>query len=100
MIAGFTVLVLLLVQINALRYQSGLINWVQRAWLFTDLVALVLFFCRNALRAPEPRNESKSSQRRLWVHLLWLRVVREGCASQYRRWFFPPVISFTGSFEF
>src|SRR6202012_2611438 len=34
--AGFPVVVLLLVQINALRYQSDLINWVQRAWLLTD----------------------------------------------------------------
>src|SRR5271155_1128934 len=40
-IAIFPVFVLLLVQINALRYQSALIMWVQRASLFIDLLALV-----------------------------------------------------------
>ena len=49
MVAGFPVAVLLLVQINALRYQSELILWVQRAWLALDLVALVWFFRRNTL---------------------------------------------------
>jgi hypothetical protein len=33
MIVGFPVLVLLLVQINALRYQSAPIMWAQRTWL-------------------------------------------------------------------
>jgi hypothetical protein len=46
-IAVFPVAVLLLVQINALRYQSDLIVWVQRTWLALDLVALVWFFARN-----------------------------------------------------
>ena len=49
MVAVFPVAVLLLVQINALRYQSELIVNVQRATLALDLVALVWFFRRNAL---------------------------------------------------
>ena len=47
--AGFPVIVLLLVQINALRYQSGFINGVQRVWLISDLLAIVAFFFRNPL---------------------------------------------------
>jgi hypothetical protein len=43
-IAIFPVIVLILVQINALRYQSALITSLQRAWLLIDLFALVLFF--------------------------------------------------------
>jgi uncharacterized protein YjbI with pentapeptide repeats len=50
MIAGFPVFVLLLVQVNALRYQSLSILRVQRAWLAIDLLALVWFFYRNPLR--------------------------------------------------
>jgi uncharacterized protein YjbI with pentapeptide repeats len=42
----FPVAVLLLVQINALRYQSDLITNVQRAWLVLDLAVLVWFFVR------------------------------------------------------
>jgi hypothetical protein len=43
----FPVTVLLLVQINALRYQSDLITWMQHAWLALDLGALGWFFERN-----------------------------------------------------
>jgi hypothetical protein len=50
MVAGFPVVVLLLVQINALRYQSDFITWVQRMALLLDLTALVWFFRRNPAR--------------------------------------------------
>jgi hypothetical protein len=43
-VALFPVAVLLLVQINALRYQSDMIVWVQRAWLALDLAVLTWFF--------------------------------------------------------
>ena len=46
-VALFPVAVLLLVQINALRYQSEMIVWVQRAWLALDLAVLAWFFARN-----------------------------------------------------
>jgi hypothetical protein len=48
-IAVFPVAVLLIVQINALRYQSELITNVQRATLALDLAALLWFFARNPL---------------------------------------------------
>jgi len=48
-VAVFPVVVLVLVQINALRYQSDLITNVQRAWLVLDLAALVWFFSRSPL---------------------------------------------------
>jgi uncharacterized protein YjbI with pentapeptide repeats len=47
--AVFPVVVLLLVQINSLRYQGELINWVQRAWLLIELLAIAVFFARNRL---------------------------------------------------
>jgi len=68
-IAIFPVFVLLLVQINALRYQSALIMWVQRASLFIDLLALVWFFLRNALKGPESSAEIVRETRR-WAGLL------------------------------
>ncbi|HVZ07077.1 pentapeptide repeat-containing protein [Rhodopila sp.] len=45
-IAWLPVAVLLIVQINSLRYQSDLITNVQRAWLALDLLALAVFFRR------------------------------------------------------
>jgi uncharacterized protein YjbI with pentapeptide repeats len=70
MVAGFPVFVLLLVQINALRYQSEFITLLQRLILLIDMFALVCFFHRNPLR-------EFSSQRRLaltrrWARLCWL----------------------------
>ena len=45
----FPIAVLLLVQINALRYQNDLITNVQRVWLFLDLAALIWFFSRTPI---------------------------------------------------
>jgi hypothetical protein len=45
----FPVALLLLVQINALRYQNDLITNVQRAWLVLDLAVLIWFFGRRPL---------------------------------------------------
>jgi hypothetical protein len=73
MVAVFPVAVLLLVQINALRYQSELIVNVQRATLALDLVALVWFFRRNALDGvtwPDRRPARVSR----WAGLLWAPV--------------------------
>ena len=58
-VAVFPVAVLLLVQINALRYQSDLIVNVQRATLALDLVVLVWFFRRNALDGSACRNDGR-----------------------------------------
>ena len=49
------VVVLLLVQINALRYQSELITRVQQTGLLLDLSALVWFFQRAPLDASAPQ---------------------------------------------
>lgn len=70
-VAAFPVAMLLLVQINALRYQSELIIWVQRAWLAADLLALVWFFRRNALDSSTWPADMDQSDRR-WVRLTWL----------------------------
>ena len=72
-VAVFPVAVLLLVQINALRYQSELIVNVQRATLALDLVALVWFFRRNALDgvAWPDRRPARVSR---WAGLLWAPV--------------------------
>jgi uncharacterized protein YjbI with pentapeptide repeats len=72
-VVGFPVFVLLLVQINALRYQSDTILWVQRAWLTFDLAALVWFFRRNALNGSKWRDWRMPSTRR-WGGLLWAPV--------------------------
>ena len=68
-VAVFPVAVLLLVQINALRYQSDLIVWVQRVWLALDLAALVWFFRRNALDG-SPWPEQRLARARRWAGLL------------------------------
>jgi uncharacterized protein YjbI with pentapeptide repeats len=68
-VAVFPVTVLLLVQINALRYQSDMIVSVQRATLMLDLVALVLFFRRNALDG-SAWPERRAAKVRRWARLL------------------------------
>jgi hypothetical protein len=73
-IVVFPVAVLLLVQVNALRYQSDLIIWVQRAALALDLAALTWFFRRNSLDGSEWPDRRSASVRR-WARLLWLPAV-------------------------
>jgi uncharacterized protein YjbI with pentapeptide repeats len=68
-LAAFPVMVLLLVQINTLRYQSGLITWAQRTWLALDLVALVWFFRR------DPLGGSAWPERRTARVLRWSRLL-------------------------
>jgi uncharacterized protein YjbI with pentapeptide repeats len=69
-VTAFPVTALLLVQINALRYQSDLIVWVQRVWLVFDLVALVWFFRRNALDGSVwPERRLARAQRWAWLLL-------------------------------
>jgi len=74
MVAWFPVAVLLLVQINALRYQSELILWVQRAWLALDLLALVWFFRRNPLDG-SAWPKWRPARIRRWAGLLWAPVL-------------------------
>jgi hypothetical protein len=82
-VAIFPVLVLLLVQINALRYQSQLITWVQRIGLLMDLAALVWFFKRNPVNRWAPQPESWLPRTRLLglpaaimgLNLVYLNVV-------------------------
>jgi uncharacterized protein YjbI with pentapeptide repeats len=52
-VAGFPILVLVLIQISALRYQSFPILVAQRFGLLVDLFALVWFFWRNPLKGPK-----------------------------------------------
>ncbi len=70
----FPVAVLQLVQINALRYQSDLIVWVQRIWLSLDLAALVWLFPRNTLDG-SVWPERRPAKIRRWVGLLWAPVL-------------------------
>jgi uncharacterized protein YjbI with pentapeptide repeats len=74
-IVVFPVLVLLLLQINSLRYQSASITWSQRVWLFIDLSALVLFFYRNPLKSPEENIVRPRLSIWRWRGLLWLPAV-------------------------
>ena len=73
-IAAFPVAVLLLVQINALRYQSDLIVWTQRIWLALDFAALVWFFRRNTLDS-SVWPEQRSARIRRWAGLLLAPVL-------------------------
>jgi hypothetical protein len=73
-VAVFPVAVLLLVQINALRYQNDLIVNVQRATLALDLVVLVWFFRRNALDG-SAWPERRPARVRRWAGLLSAPVV-------------------------
>jgi hypothetical protein len=77
-VAIFPVFVLLLVQINALRYQSDLITRVQQLGLFLDLSALVWFFRRAPFGGSAPQRESWAAEARRWVKLLWLPAIVMG----------------------
>jgi uncharacterized protein YjbI with pentapeptide repeats len=66
--AAFPVLIFTIVQINALRYQSGIILGTQRAWLLLDIVALAVFFSRNLLD-----KEINISARRIF-RLVWVPI--------------------------
>ena len=66
---------LLLVQINALRYQSDVIMWVQRAALALDLLALTWFFRRNRLDGSKWPVLRRLVIVRRWAGLLWWPAV-------------------------
>jgi hypothetical protein len=53
-IAGFPVIVLLAVQTNALRYQSLIVNYVQRVALLVDLIMLLWFYERQRRQGAFP----------------------------------------------
>lgn len=71
----FPVIVLLLVQINALRYQSVPITRMQQIWVFLDLLALAWFFHRASLDGTAPQRESRLAKVRRWAKLLWLPAI-------------------------
>jgi hypothetical protein len=79
----FPVAVLLLVQINALRYQSELITWLQQIWVFLDLSALVWFFHRAPLDSSAPQRESRLAKSSRWAKLLWLPTIVMGLNLAY-----------------
>jgi hypothetical protein len=66
-LAILPVAVLLLVQINALRYQSELITWVQQAALLTDLLSIAWFFRRAPLEGSVPRRGNKPAELGRWA---------------------------------
>jgi uncharacterized protein YjbI with pentapeptide repeats len=74
-VAIFPVFVLLLVQINALRYQSELITRVQQFGLLLDLSALVWFFHRAPLDASAPQRESRRAKASRWARVPWLPAI-------------------------
>jgi uncharacterized protein YjbI with pentapeptide repeats len=82
-VAIFPVFVLLVVQINALRYQSELITRVQQAALFLDLSALVWFFHRAPLDASALQRKSRLAEARRWAKLLWLPAIVMGLNLAY-----------------
>jgi hypothetical protein len=82
-VAVFPVAVLLLVRINALRYQSELITRVQQFGLLLDLSALVWFFHRAPLDASAPLRESRLAEARRWAKLLWLPAIVLGLNLAY-----------------
>jgi uncharacterized protein YjbI with pentapeptide repeats len=71
----FPVTVLLLVQINALRYQSELILFVQRVWLVIDLVAIGSFFARNSLGDARLRRNLVICLTIVFLNFCWLGTV-------------------------
>jgi hypothetical protein len=77
-VAGFPVAVLLLVEINALRYQSELITIVQRVWLAFDLVALVWFFARDPLCGDKPLHVRTWRRLVHWTLLIGTRAAAHG----------------------
>ena len=85
-IAGFPVLVLLTVQISALRYQSEIMSILQRISLGVDLLALLWFQRRQAHRTviPKPNEFFGTLRVKCWwwlpvvvvvVNLLWLNII-------------------------
>jgi uncharacterized protein YjbI with pentapeptide repeats len=72
----FPVSVLLLVQINALRYQSVTIISVLRVWLLIDVLMLIWFFYRNPLEGPERRANTLFARMRRWADPLEDRSAR------------------------
>jgi uncharacterized protein YjbI with pentapeptide repeats len=71
-VAVFPIVVLLLVQINALRYQSELITRVQQVGVLLDLSALVWFFQRASLDGSASQRESRLVGAIRWAKLVWL----------------------------
>lgn len=78
LIAVFPVFVLLLVQINALRYQSELITLAQQLVFLLDLSALVWFFYRAPLDGSAARRRSRMAEVKCWAKLLWLPAILIG----------------------
>jgi uncharacterized protein YjbI with pentapeptide repeats len=78
MVAVFPVFVLLLVQINALRYQSEVITRVQQFGVLLDISALVWFFHRAPLDGSAPRPASRMAEVGRWAKLLWLPAIVMG----------------------
>jgi uncharacterized protein YjbI with pentapeptide repeats len=74
-IAIFPITVLLLVQINALRYQSMLITGAQQFGLLIDLLAVFLFFYRNSLSTSGRKTETRLSHMWRWAGLMCLPAV-------------------------
>jgi uncharacterized protein YjbI with pentapeptide repeats len=74
-IAIFPVSVLLLVQINALRYQSVRITVLQQSALLIDLLALSWFFYRNSLKKPRRQTNRRDAPIWRWTGLLWLPTI-------------------------
>jgi uncharacterized protein YjbI with pentapeptide repeats len=97
-VAVFPVAVLLLVQINALRYQSELITNIQRATLIFDLAVLFWFFARNPLygdgveRVPIWRQAVRWSVviglpcLMIFLNLCWLGTVQADAAARLVRY--------------
>src|SRR5271166_1937973 len=77
-VAVFPIVVLLLVQINALRYQSELITRMQQLGLLLGLSALVWFFHRAPLDGSVLYPESRLAEARRWAKLLWLPAIVMG----------------------
>ena len=62
-------------QLNALRYQSEVITNVQRAWLTLDLLAVILFFRRNAPNGSPWPSDVRARGRRWALVLIQPTVV-------------------------
>jgi uncharacterized protein YjbI with pentapeptide repeats len=71
-VAVFPVVVLLLVLVNALRYQSELITGTQQLWVFLDLSVLVWFFRRSALDGSQTEDNNRPGKAKRWAKLIWL----------------------------
>ena len=73
-IAGFPVIVLLAVQINALRYQSEMVTLVQRLCLIADLALLLWFFRRQQINRGED-GLSPGGRLLAWLPLYGLALI-------------------------